>query len=400
MAASGSIVVLDRAGYSTYRTPDGCGFSPDGYTVRLVTDLTAVHDSYGREVESVVGIRADDQRALAEAVRWQSRGGGRAASGLVTLNERLLLTAARLREELAIAGPTMAEVVPFRDKLVMKAVLSASGIRVPVHRPFSLDNARRLLAEHAKVVVKPVRGAGSQSVRILESHRDVGSVLEDCGELSGFEVEEFVEGPLFHVDSVVSVGRVVAATAGRYLEPTTSYMDGRPLRGVAVADGPQLAQLLDFNAKVVACFPDFSGVTHHEIFLTSSGPCHCEIAARAGGTGVVAGFWSRTGVNLHAVSAAAQLRLPIPEGITVADHLTGWVLLYRPVDVSGPVAKVLEQPWVLQARSGRHPRLDTVGPAAGAGQGSAGEGSLLVSVRGKDEREVTDRLSLVVNAAA
>ncbi|WP_395108129.1 hypothetical protein [Actinomadura sp. SCN-SB] len=77
-------------------------------------------------------------------------------------------------------------------------------------------------------------------------------------------------------------GKVIAATAGRPLHTRI----WAPLRGVAVPNGPVLKELLVFNERVVACFPSYSGVTHHEVVVTLQGPVHCEIAARAGGTGV------------------------------------------------------------------------------------------------------------------
>jgi hypothetical protein len=55
---------------------------------------------------------------------------------------------------------------------------------------------------------------------------------------------------------------------------------------------------------------------------------------------VAAGFWSRTGVNLHEVVAASQLGEPVPDRIEVADHLTGWFCLYRPVKLGGGRAAV------------------------------------------------------------
>ena len=54
----------------------------------------------------------------------------------------------------------------------------------------------------------------------------------------------------------------------------------------------------------------------------------------------------------------------------------------------------MDEPWVLQARlSSRSTREGTGGVV------SAGEGTLLVSVRGDDERQVADRLNEVIEAA-
>jgi hypothetical protein len=175
------------------------------------------------------------------------------------------------------------------------------------------------------------------------------------------------------------------------MDPTTSYQQSRPLRGVAVPKGRVLEELLAFNERVVACYPQLSGVTHHEVFLSQDGPCHCEIAARSGGTGVAAGFWSRTGINLHAMTARAQLGLPMPARIDVADHLTGWALLYQVRDGEAAARWLPPAPWIVQTRVQES--------SARAAPRSVGDGSFLVTVRGNTERQVTERLAAVIDAA-
>jgi hypothetical protein len=199
---------------------------------------------------------------------------------------------------------------------------------------------------------------------------------------------------VFHVDSVVREGNVVAATAGRYLDDTTAYKSLTPCRDVAVPDGTLLDELLGFNQRVIACYPWFTGVTHHEMFLTDDGVCFCEIAARVGGGGVAAGFWSRTGTNLHQLVLQAQALEPVPGDIKVASHLTGWVMIYAGPGVLRAPIQPPDVPWVIEARifaqAGdrlRDPR-------------SCGEGIALVSVSGIDEAEVIDRLASAVEWCA
>ena len=387
------VVVLDHIGYRYYQDADGRKFLPAGdYQVRLVTDLRRVGQAVGDEVVSVVGIRRGDQAVLADAARFQFAHAGRPAERLVAITESLLLPAARLRDELGIAGPTERQTLMFRDKVIMKEHLRANGVRVPDFAPFDEGAARRLLRGHGRLVAKPRRGEGSAGVVFLDSDDDIRRFAADpAADPDEYEVEERVDGTVFHIDSVVRGGVALAATAGRSLDDTTAYLGLRAYRSVAVDAGPTLHRLLAFNHQVLACHPDFSGVTHHEVFLTDAGDvCFCEIAARPGGGGIIAGFLSRTGVNLDEMTIRSQLGAPIPDPPPPAPHLTGYALVYAApgrltVDLTPPAA-----PWIVDTQL--RFAVGDVMPMPTAW----GQSAVTVTVSGDSEREVASRLDEVI----
>lgn len=388
------VVVLDRDGYALYHDHHGQSFMPAShYAVRLVTELTKIEQAKGPELESVVGVKRNDVEAYAAAARYLYSPGGRPAARLFSIAERLLLTAAMLREELGIAGPSVSGTMLFRDKILMKQHLRAAGIRVPDFAAFSEAAARTLLQAHRALVAKPRLGVGGDDVFVLRSAADVAAfTAAHPAKLAEFEIEEYIDGSFFHVDSVVRDGKVVAATAGRYLDEVASYRDVQRCWSVAVPDGPQLDELLDFNQRVVSCYQGFTGVTHHEIFVASDGCCHCEIAGRVGGGGVAASFWSRTGVNLRQVAVQAQLQGPAPTSIEVARHLTGWVVIHAGPGVLREPIKIPDKPWVVEARILAQPGSWLPVPTG------CSEGVAVVSVRGSTEDEVISRLEEVVEA--
>lgn len=392
------VVVLDNRGYAFYRDHRGQSFLPASrYAVRLVTDITQLDQVKAAGLESVVGVRGDDGRngeAYIQAARFLSSFGGRPATRLVAVTERLMLPAAGLREELGLAGQAVSQATLFRDKVLMKQHLRAAGIRVPDFAPFSEAAARALLTAHPVLIVKPRAGAATENVFVVRGAADLAALaVSDAADLNEFEVEEYISGPLFHVDSVVRQGHVVAATAGRYLDETSCYRASRPCRSVGVRDGELLDQLLDFNQRVISCYRGFSGVTHHEIFVTSDGCCLCEIAARAGGAGVAAGFWSRTGVNLHQVAVQAQVQDSVPSSIDVARHLTGWVLIHAGPGVLLEPIVIPDEPWVVEARILARPGHLLPTPT------SCNDCVAVVTVRGSTEAEVASRLDEVVKMA-
>lgn len=390
------VILLDSIGYSAYRDRAGRRFLPaDRYAVRLVTDVRRVAEAEGEELESVIGVPKYDERAVADSVRFQAGLGGVRAARLISVTERLLLPAARLREELGLPGPTVAQTLLFRDKVAMKQHLRDHGIMVPDFAPFSEHAARMLLRAHGRLIAKPALGAGAVDVFVLGSEQDIAAFArEQEARLGDFEVEQFVSGQLCHVDSIVRDGMVVAATGARYLDDTRSYLDGKPCRDVGLAPGPRLDRLLEFNQRVLRCYPGFTGATHHEMFLTRSGICFCEIACRAGGGGVIAGFLSRTGVNLDHAVLQAQVADSLPPYGDVAPHLTGWVVLYARAGILAEPIRVPERPWIIEAQILARPGDALAGPV------NCNSAIAIISVRGETEEEVTRRLNQVVRCVA
>lgn len=394
------VVVLDRRGYGLYRGQDGRGFVPAShYAVRLVTDITKIDQAKGPELELVVGVPGNEGEAYAEAARFLYSFGGRPAAKLVTVAEQLLLPAAMLREELGVTGPSVSETMLFRDKVLMKQHLRAAGIRVPDSAAFSEAAAHTLFRAHPVLIVKPRLGVGAENIFVLRSAPDLAAFTashqREAAELEAeFEVEEYINGTMYHVDSVVQKGKVIAATAGRYLDDVASYKTVNLCWSVAVPDGPLLDEILDFNQRVVSCYQEFTGVTHHEIFVTSQGCCHCEIAARAGGGGITACFESRTGVNLRQVAVQAQLHDSVPLSIEVAPHLTGWAVIHAGPGVLREPIKAPDKPWVVEARTLAQPGSLLEAPD------SCSEGVAVVSVRGNNEAEVANRLTEAVKTTS
>jgi biotin carboxylase len=387
-----SVILLDSIGYSFYQDLDGRKFMPaDRYRVRLVTDIRKVPEAIGHELESVIGVPKHNEREIADAVRFQAALGGIPATRLIAVTERLLLPAARLREELKIAGLSVAETLPFRDKVVMKHRLRDHGIRVPDFASFSQDRADELLRAHHRLIVKPRLGTGATDIYVLRDRDEIAAFARTHAErLPDFQLEEFIEGQLCHVDSIVQDAKVVAAVGSRYLDDTRSYLEGKPCRDSAIADGPELDRLLDFNQRVIACYPGFTGVTHHEMFVAGRDICFCEIGARAGGGGVIAGFLSRTGVNLDEAVVQAQLVGSVPVPKRTADHLTGWTVLYPIPGILREPIEVPQEPWVIEAQILANAGDQLSEPV------NCNSAVAIISVRGDTEAEVASRLAEVI----
>ncbi|MEU1732328.1 hypothetical protein [Streptosporangium sp. NPDC020145] len=392
-------LVLDHIGYRYYRDTDGRAFLPASRNrVRLVTDIRKLDQARGDELAGVVGVPRGDETLLEAAAHFLDGVSERPTQRIVAISEGLLLTAARMRDRLGVPGPTEHQVLGYRDKVVMKERLRERGVRVPDFAPFTEANALELLRRHGAVVAKPRRGESSAGIVFLDDAEDVRrfAATTSKDELARYEVEERVDGRLFHIDSVVRDGVPLAAVAGRSVEETTSYRRLEAFRDVAVGPGATLDRLLAFNRRVLACYPDFSGVTHHEVFLTQdsggSGDevCFCEIGGRAGGGGIIPGFRSRTGVNLDEVVIRSQLGLEVPRPPDPAPHLTGYALVYAPAgrldtDLTPPA-----EDWIIDTQL--RFQVGDVMPRPAAWNQAA----VTVTVRGETEAQVQARLDEVI----
>ncbi|MEU2060970.1 ATP-grasp domain-containing protein [Streptomyces sp. NPDC013455] len=389
------VLVIDHIGYRYYQDTDGRKFLPaDGNRVHLVTDIRKLDQARGDELASVVGIPRGDDALLEAAALFHHGAHGHPVERVVAISEGLLLAAARLRDKLGVPGPTEEQVLGYRDKVTMKDRLKEHGIRVPDYAPFSESAAQRLLARHGRVVAKPRRGESSAGIAFLDGPDDLSRFLAGA-DRSGitpdtYEVEERIDGTLFHIDSVVSNGVPLAATAGRSIEETTSYRHLGAFRDVAVGPGETLDRLLRFNREVLACYPHFSGVTHHEVFLNDDEVVFCEIGGRPGGGGIIPGFHSRTGVNLDETAVRAHLGEEITRPSPPADHLTGYALVYAP---PGRLETDLTPPptdWIIDTQL-RFQVGEVMPRPTGWNQAAA-----TVTVRGRSEAEVTSRLDQVI----
>jgi len=359
--------------------------------VRLVTGRDKLAEAAGDELAAVVAVPRTDHGAFADGARLLHKLGNRPAARIAAVTERYLLPVAQLREELGLPGMTVAQTLRFRDKVVMKQHLSGKGIRLPDFAPYSPPEARRLLAKHGKLAAKPRLGAGSAEVSILRSEADIEQFEQlRKGRFDEFDVEEFVDGRVFHVDSVVDRGRVIAATAGDAIDDNRSFETNTPFRDIGVPPGELLDQLLAFNASVIAAHPDFVGVTHHEMFASPDGVCFCEIAARAGGGGVLAGFRDRTGCNLDEAVLSSHLLERVPQQLEIAEHLTGFYMLYAGPGTVVAMPKAPTEDWIVETQLIAKPGDVLEAP------GDWGDVIAVVTVRGDTADQVKRRLDDVI----
>ncbi|MEW2174941.1 hypothetical protein AB0890_01135 [Streptomyces sp. NPDC005406] len=255
---------------------------------------------------------------------------------VLALSEFDLEPAGEIRRHFGIPGRGPKEVAAVRDKVVMKGLVAAAGLRVPAFQETpTAGQVREFAARHGyPFVLKPRAGADSQGVHVVRSEGQLDTLLDGAG-LTDAQCEEFIDGALYQIDGVVQGGRLLTSRSWRCGGSCLDFATGTAFSSVANDDRDFEERVTDFAERVCAALALTDDVFHLEVFRSPrpSGDgddlVFLEIGARAGG-GQVRVIWEEVyGVDLVAASAQVQLG----EDMTIA-----------PMDLDGPVAGYLMMP--------------------------------------------------------
>ncbi|MEU1439005.1 acetyl-CoA carboxylase biotin carboxylase subunit family protein [Streptomyces sp. NPDC005775] len=254
---------------------------------------------------------------------------------VLALSEFDLEPAGEIRRHFGIPGRGPREVAAVRDKVVMKGLVAAAGLRVPAYRETPTgDGVREFAALHGyPFVLKPRAGADSQGVHVVRSQGQLDTLL-DGADLADAQCEEFIDGALYQIDGVVRGGELLTSRAWRCGGSCLDFATGTAFSSVANDDRDFEKRVTGFAERVCAALSLTDDVFHLEVFREGEDDgdddlVFLEIGARAGG-GQVRVIWEEVyGVDLVAASARVQL---------------GEDLTIEPMDLDGPVAGYLMMP--------------------------------------------------------
>lgn len=252
---------------------------------------------------------------------------------VIAFSEMLLDLAATLRERYGIPGPGREQTSRFRDKAVMKEVLSKAGLRVP--RWASCRTEEQIVAAAEEfgypVVVKPVRGASSQGVREIASAEELRALCAGGG-LRDFEIEEFVRGGILHVDGVLdAAGEPLFLCTSRYVSTCLDFeILGEPLGSVVQTDPAVRARCEDFAVRCLRALGLHTSAFHLELFDTGDELVFLEVGARVPGADVPYVIHDVYGVNLFLLWVDVLLGRPVRTPATGREESGGWLIVPGP----------------------------------------------------------------------
>jgi hypothetical protein len=217
---------------------------------------------------------------------------------VLALSEFDLLTAANVRGIYSVSGLDTEATLSFRDKPRMKEILGAAGVRVPRFRLIRTPEEVVSFIDEltGDVIVKPQTGAASVGCIFLSRRMDVGAALAGL-DLRDYEAEEFLSGPIWHVDGLMYQGELGYGRASRYLNTCYDFAHGRFL-GSVVQAGPEADEVVAFARGCLQVLGLQSGAFHLEIIETLSGLAFLEVGARVGGGEIPFVFRDVYGIDL------------------------------------------------------------------------------------------------------
>lgn len=230
---------------------------------------------------------------------------------VVGLDEFDVLTAAKAREHLQIEGLSGSFGLRFRDKLRMRNLASKIGIPCPEFTGVFNKEAIREYLENTSApwIIKPRTEVAAFGIRKCETADDVWNSLKVLDERntwrdhpSQFLLERFIEGKVFHVDSVVENGKVVAAGVSCYGTPpfTVTHQGGVFTTSIVPYRSKERKELEKLNRQLLKGFEYKRGVSHAEFLQSASdGKFYLlEVACRVGGAYIANVLEHACGFNL------------------------------------------------------------------------------------------------------
>jgi len=230
-------------------------------------------------------------------------------------SEHDLLRAAELREWFGVKGQSYSSAWAFRDKFHMKTLAKAGGMEVPCFAALAtpLDLYRFGLRHGFPCVVKPRKAAGARGICVLRSLAQLKQFLQKpLGE--DYMAESFVDGPMFHVDGLMSAGRILFVSASKYVNNCISYQDGQSSGSVLLDPAQPLSErLVSKTEQLLSSLPLAPHFAFHAEFFIDEADriVFCEVAARPGGSGIVGMIEQAYGVNLYQQWVRRSFDLPI-----------------------------------------------------------------------------------------
>lgn len=232
-------------------------------------------------------------------------------------DEQNILFAAELRLEFGIDGPGPDDILPYRDKVVMKNRLVAAGVRVPRFGRFQPEAFvqdeegyfQRIVGQVGlPFILKPVDSAGGDGVFLISSYLDFAALPASFGRT--YEYEEFISGTMYSVNIMTRDGRTVFGGVTEYLVTAFDVQHGKVNADINLIDhDPRVARMVRFAEQALDALGRLDGASHLELFLADDDLVFLEVAARFKGIAGLAAMQRNYGI------AFVNMALDIEAGI-------------------------------------------------------------------------------------
>ena len=285
------LLLATTTGYQTRAFGDAAASL--GVSLVFATDRCHMLDDPWRD--GAVAIRFHDEDASVAAIVDAARSAP--IGGLVTVGDRPTVIAARVAEELGLAGHPAGAARTARDKQQTRERLRDAGLAVPWFVPFSIDAGPRTLASSLAFpcVIKPVALSGSRGVmraddgaqferafhrlRTLLRSPDIRAERNDAH--GRMLVEGFIPGREFAVEGLLHHGALQVLAIFDKPDPLDGpFFEETIYVTPSALDEAAQDRVTQAIARAAAAFGLWHGPIHAECRVNDEGVFVLEIAAR------------------------------------------------------------------------------------------------------------------------
>lgn len=237
--------------------------------------------------------------------------------------------AAVMRSSLNIKGSKIEDALLYRNKIDMKKALVDSNLKYPKYKKVNhYIEAKSFCIENSlPAILKPMIGAASEGVIKLEKIEDIPKTMD----FSNYEIEEFIEGEIYHVDSIVSNGEFPYFKVSKYINTCLDFRNGYPLGSVTVDNTNFVNKVKEFTQEVCSFLNIDNQAIHLELIESNENLVFLEIGGRVGGGEIPFVTLKNEGVDLFDMWTKASLNMPINQ---VETKITGFLMMPNPFPTS------------------------------------------------------------------
>ena len=253
----------------------------------------------------------------------------------VTANEVMLLACAQLNETFHSTLIASDNTDYFLNKDKMKRRIAAKYL--PKYFVFNPNNTSLNEIQNALVVqgiqfpvfIKPINGSSSRDVKKCHNEHELALFIEKIKySPEQFEIDEFISGDLYHCDSIIQRGKIVATMIGRYYAPCADFLNGVPCGSFPVLESdPLFSRIKAFADEILNCLPNLENyVTHMELFVQEERLIFVEVAARPAGGRICEMYEHTHQLNIIDCAFRTQLDLCLPEKAPTGNYAAWFII--------------------------------------------------------------------------
>ncbi len=255
---------------------------------------------------------------------------------LLSNEDSTQIICATLRAKYQLNGNRINEVLPYVNKYVSKLKLNGQ-LKTPLFTLFDKEQYKKKLQYYTNklimeigfpMFIKPIDLVSSIGTYEVRDANTLFQVLESISNSPWeFEIDEYIDGDLFHCDFIIVDNQVKFFAACHYANPLAQFSKGSPMGSIPVNDSKLFNELYEFSSEVLKLLGTFSSAFHVEVFKDNKTGLliFLEAAARTPGALVPEMYEISHGVNLEQMHFLTKLSPDLIQTSKQPSTTAGWI---------------------------------------------------------------------------